>query len=53
MGETKMSYIKGRLQRYSHSLKKWLLVDISNGKIVGKSEDKYPYVRVLRVIRSR
>ena len=47
-----MSYIKGRLQRYSHSEKVWLLIDTKHGKIVGKSEDKYPYVRVLRVIRS-
>jgi hypothetical protein len=44
-----MTYIKGRLQRYSHSEKKWLLINISTGKIVGKQEDKYPYVRVLRI----
>jgi hypothetical protein len=44
-----MTYIKGRIQRYSRSNKAWLLIDISSGKIVGKSKDKYPYVRVLRL----
>jgi hypothetical protein len=48
-----MTYIKGRLQRYSHSEKKWLLINITHGKIVGKSDDKYPYVRVLRIIREK
>ncbi len=45
--------IKGRVQRYSHSKKEWLLVDISNGTIVGKRKDKYPYVRVLRIHKRR
>jgi len=46
-----MTYIKGRLQRYSRSEKAWLLINISSGKVVGKQEDKYPYVRVLRIHR--
>lgn len=46
-----MTYIKGRVQRYSHSEKAWLLINVESGKIVGKSEDKYPYVRKLSIHR--
>ena len=46
-----MTYIKGRVQRYSRSEKKWLLINVTHGTIVGKKVEKYPYVRVLRVHR--
>lgn len=46
-----MTYIKGRIQRYSRFEKAWLLINISSGKVVGKRADKYPYVRVLRIYR--
>ena len=44
-----MSYIKGRIQRFSHSINEWLLIDVKDGKIVGKRKEKYPYVRVVRI----
>lgn len=44
-----MTYIKNRLQRFSHSSNEWVLIDVASGKIVGKRKDKYPYIRVLKV----
>lgn len=48
-----MTYIKNRLQRFSHSINELVLIDVASGKVVGKRKEKYPYVRVLRVHKGK